>query len=193
MHTFELRRATQIIVREHQQLTLVVDGMLNFVQLLDSGQHAPGAGIFRAMLYYIREYPEKVHHPKEDQHLFARLQARTDTLDDVIDELRRQHVDSETHVHDLERAFTRYEIEGQPALADLQQLVEAYAAFYVGHRQLEEELILPAAIHYLTAEDWLDIDAAFGANRDPLEGVKVEEDLERLYSMIANTMPSAEK
>jgi len=193
MHTFELRRATQIIVREHQQLTLVVDGMLNFVQLLESGKHAPGTGIGRAMLYYIREYPEKIHHPKEDRHLFAHLQERTDTLDDVIDELRRQHVDGETHVHDLERAFARYEMAGRPALADLRQQVQAYATFYVTHRQLEEELVLPAAIHYLTMEDWLDIDAAFGANRDPMGGVKAEEDLDRLYSMIANTIPSADE
>lgn len=192
MPTYELRRATQIIIREHQQLTMVVDGLQRFVQLLALEKHAPGTGLFRAMLYYIREYPEKVHHPKEDQYLFARLQARTDTLDDVIDELRLQHADGEMHVVDLERALTHYEMEGASVLADLQRQVEAYAGFYVNHRQLEEELILPAAIHYLTEEDWIDIDAAFGANRDPMEGVKAEEDLDRLYAMIANTVPSAE-
>jgi hemerythrin-like domain-containing protein len=192
MHTFELRRATQIIIREHQQLTMVVDGLVRFVHLLALDKHAPGTGLFRAMLFYIREYPETVHHPKEDQYLFAHLQERTDTLDDVIEELRLQHADGEMHVLDLERALTRYEMEGASALEDLQQQVEAYAVFYVQHRQLEEELILPAAIHYLTEEDWLDIDAAFGANRDPMEGVKAEEDLERLYEMIANTVPSAD-
>ncbi|WP_233870460.1 hemerythrin domain-containing protein [Paraburkholderia adhaesiva] len=192
MDTFELRRATQIIVREHQQLTMVVDGLLSFVHLLGTEKHAPGTGLFRAMLYYIREFPEKIHHPKEDRYLFAHLQERTDTLDDVIDELRLQHVDGETHVLELERALTRFEIEGRPALADLQQQVETYAAFYVAHRKLEEEVILPAAIRYLTKEDWRDIDAAFGANRDPMEGVKAEEDLGRLYAMIVNTIPSAD-
>lgn len=192
MNTSELRRATQVIVREHQQLTMVVGGLQQFVRLLEQEKHAPGTGIFRAMLYYIREYPEKVHHPKEDQYLFAHLQKRTETLDDVIDELRRQHADGDTHVRDLERALTRYELEGRTALADLQQQVEVYSAFYVAHRQLEEELILPAAIHYLTAEDWFDVDAAFGANRDPMAGVKAEEDLGRLYEMIVHTIPSAD-
>jgi hemerythrin-like domain-containing protein len=192
MDTFALRRATQIIVREHQQLTMVVDGLLSFVRLLASDKHAPGTGLFRAMLFYIHEYPEKIHHPKEDQYLFARLQERTDTLDDVIEELRLQHVDEEMYVLDLERALTRYELEGRPALADLQQQVEAYAAFYASHRQMEEEVILPAAIHYLTEADWGRVDAAFGANRDPMEGVKAQEDLDRLYAMIANTIPSTD-
>jgi hemerythrin-like domain-containing protein len=192
MDTFALRRATQIIVREHQQLTMVVDGLLYFVRLLALDKNAPGTGLFRAMLYYIREYPEKVHHPKEDQYLFAHLQERTDTLDDVIEELRLQHEEEETQVLDLERALTRFELEGRSALADLQRQVEAYAAFYMNHRQLEEEVILPAAIRYLTDEDWVDIDAAFGANRDPMEGVKAEEDLDRLYAMITNTTLSAD-
>jgi hemerythrin-like domain-containing protein len=37
------------------------------------------------MLYYIREYPEQVHHPKEDRYLFARLRDRTGELDEVLD------------------------------------------------------------------------------------------------------------
>lgn len=192
MDTFALRRATQIIVREHQQLTMVVDGLLCFVHLLALDKRAPGTGLFRAMLYYIREYPDKVHHPKEDQYLFAHLQERTDTLDDVIEELRLQHADEGMYVLDLERALTRYELEGRSALADLQRQVEAYAAFYMNHRQLEEEVILPAAMRYLTDADWVDIDAAFGTNRDPMEGVKAEEDLDRLYAMITNTTLSAD-
>ncbi|WP_337999511.1 hypothetical protein [Paraburkholderia atlantica] len=42
------RRAVQTIVREHQQLSAVVNGMTRLVESL-----------------YIREYPEQVHHPKE--------------------------------------------------------------------------------------------------------------------------------
>ncbi|WP_338000203.1 hypothetical protein [Paraburkholderia hospita] len=61
------RRAIQTIMREHQQLSAVVDGMTRFVDALDTDGRAPAPVMLRAMLYYIREYPEQVHHPKEGQ------------------------------------------------------------------------------------------------------------------------------
>jgi hypothetical protein len=57
---------------------------------------------------------------------------------------------------------------------------------------MEETLILPAARRLLTEEDWAEIDAAFGANRDPFDGVKVEDDLGKLFSMIVKTIPETE-
>ncbi|WP_341773108.1 hypothetical protein [Burkholderia anthina] len=38
-------------------------------------------------------------------------------------------------------------------------------------------------------DDWAEIDAAFGANRDPFDGEKLEEDLGKLFSMIVETIP----
>jgi hemerythrin-like domain-containing protein len=178
--------ATRIIVKEHQQLSTVIAGMLRFVHRLEAGGEVPPAMVFRAMLYYIREYPEQIHHPKEDLHLFARLRKRTEELDDVINELESQHAEGELKVRDMEHALTRYELIGASALPALRELVEDYAAFYGKHRRLEEEVILPAAQRYLTSEDWADIDAAFAGNHDPFEGVKLEEDLDRLFTLILN-------
>lgn len=81
------RSAIQVIIREHQQLSTVIAGMQRFVELLGAGAKTPGPMVFRAMLYYIREYPERIHHPKEDQYLFARLWHRTRELDEVIADL----------------------------------------------------------------------------------------------------------
>jgi hypothetical protein len=56
------------------------------------------------------------------------------------------------------------------------------------HRRLEEEVILPAARQRLTEDEWNEIDDAFGANRDPFAGVKVEADLGRLFVMIVKAI-----
>ncbi|WP_216674873.1 hypothetical protein [Paraburkholderia elongata] len=71
-------------------------------------------------------------------------------------------------------------------------MVDAYAEFHTDHRCMEETLILPAARRLLTKEDWVEIDVAFGANRDPFDGVKCEEDLGKLFSMIVKTIPETE-
>ena len=183
------RRAIQTIIREHQQLSMVINGMTRLVESLGTGVNGPGPMTLRAMLYYIREYPEKVHHPKEDKYLFMRLRSRTNELNDVIDELEAQHVQGEAWVRNLERALTRYEVAGDSAVPELRKLVEEYEALYGNHRRLEEEVVLPVALRCLTTTDWIELDEAFGANRDPFDSTELEGDLDHLYSMIVNTMP----
>lgn len=181
--------ATSIILKEHQQLMAVTGGMLQFVRRRKKGNFIPGPIVFRSLLYYIREYPEKIHHPKEERYLFARIRARTDEIDDVLDDLDRQHAESEARIEELEHALTRYELGEDSALQDLGILVERYARFCANHRRIEEEIVLPVALSVLTAEDWTEIDAAFGANRDPFEGVRLEENLDKLFHMIINIVP----
>ncbi|WP_337999512.1 hypothetical protein [Paraburkholderia atlantica] len=49
-------------------------------------------------------------------------------------------------------------------------------------------MILPAALRYLTADDWLELDEAFGANRDPFSGSEIEGEMDRLFSLIVSTV-----
>ena len=184
------RRAVQTIVREHQQLSAVINGMVRFVESLSDGAHASAPMVMRAMLYYIREYPEQVHHPKEDKYLFARLQSRTDELDDVIGTLQAQHLEGEARVRDLEHALTRYELGADAAAPALRSMVEDYAAFYSQHRRLEEEVILPAALKCLSAADWMELDEAFGSNPDPFSGNEIQGELDRLYALVLNAVPA---
>ena len=186
------RSATQVILSEHRRLTSVVNAMLRVTDRMASNADSSGAMLMRAMLYYIREFPEQIHHPKEERYLFARLRERTDELDAAIDELGRQHEEGEQHIHALERSLTRYELEGASALPALRGEVRAYADFYAQHQHLEETVILPGAQRYLTVADWVEIDEAFGANRDPFESLEIEDNLDDLYALIVQTMPDAQ-
>ncbi|MBB5503290.1 hemerythrin domain-containing protein [Paraburkholderia sp. MM5384-R2] len=181
--------AVEVILREHEQLASVNRAMQEFVNQLGAKGETRALIVLRAMLYYIREYPQQVHHPKEDHFLFARLRARTHELDHVIDKLESQHVQGNVQVQELENALTRYELVGDAACASLKHLVNEYVEFSSNHRRLEEDLILPGALRFLTNEDWDEVNAAFGANRDPFDGVKLEEDLDRLFTLIVNTIP----
>lgn len=119
----------------------------------------------RSMVRYIDEYPEKLHHPKEDEHPFARL------------------------IRELERSLLFFE-EGWPRGArEFRQAVDRYAEFHWNHMRKEESRLLPLAERHLTAEDWKVIDAAFAANADPLAGVQ-ERDFEQLFSRIADLAPA---
>lgn len=188
MQTPSPRKAIQVIASEHQHLSMVVTAIQRLVKLLGAGDIVPRPVMFRSMLFYIREYPEKLHHPKEERYLFAHLRHHDNQLDKVLDELEDQHAQGKAKLQDVEHAFTRFELMGESALPILRDMVDEYAQFSANHRRLEEEVILPGACRWLTEEEWSEVDEAFAANHDPFAGAKVEADFGRLYAMIVKAL-----
>lgn len=181
---------TRIIQSEHNNLSAVINGMKYFVDSIAKGQPAPDLKVFRAMLFYIDEFPDRVHHPKEERYLFARLRNRTTELDATLTELGHQHEQGTTLVRNLEHALLRYEFEGALAFPVFRRLVDEYAKFYFSHMRLEEKEVLPAAARFFTQEDWAEIDSAFAANADPLNLLSAKDSFEKLFSLIANITPT---
>lgn len=184
-----LHAAIRVIHDEHDHLAAVIHGMLYFARTVAKGGTPPDFKVFRAMLLYISDYPEQVHHPKEDDFLFARLRARTDRLNEVLETLEAQHATGDALVCGLERALTRFELQGGAAGARFAELVEQYASFYFTHMRLEEEQVMPAAQELLTDDDWQQINAAFAANNDPLQNGEYKQGLDELFSLIVKIAP----
>lgn len=184
------QNALRIIHDEHGNLASIIRGMQYFVREIDQGKPAPDLKVFRAMLYYINEFPDRVHHPKEDHYLFARLRNRSNELDDAITDLERQHRKGTELVHRLNNALTRYEFDGSSAFLPFRAQVADYAGFYFSHMRQEEEVILPAASRLLLPEDWKEIEAAFASNCDALTGIETKSDFDRLFSLIVNITPA---
>ena len=44
------------------------------------GRHRRRPPLLHAIVHYVKEFPEKLHHPKEDAYLFPRLRARTSRI-----------------------------------------------------------------------------------------------------------------
>jgi hemerythrin-like domain-containing protein len=181
--------STRVIQDEHERLSAVMQAMRYFVRATANGANPPGCKVFRAMLLYIVDYPEKMHHPKEEQ-LFSLLQQRTDSVNDEIAELRTQHVKGEAMVRELEHKLTQYELDRETAFASFATAVEDYVTFSFDHMRLEEQAVLPAADRFLTEQDWDAVDLSFTANRDPLAGTAYAESFDRLFSLIVNITPA---
>ncbi|MBL8385700.1 MAG: hemerythrin domain-containing protein [Burkholderiales bacterium] len=179
-------RALGLIRDEHRTLAAVLSGLRFLVHDIQAGRAAPDFELFRAMTYYIDAYPERLHHPQEENHLFRRLEARTAAADAVLDELRREHAAGEAAIRDLEHSLLAYEQSG--SLQPFAEAVETFVADYFSHMRKEEDVVLPLAVQWLDAADWTDIAAAFAANRDPLAG-QAEADFRKLFSRIVNLAP----
>jgi len=157
--------AIEIIRDEHRSLSAILNSLQTQVEAACSGSSEPDFFLFSAMLDYIEAFPERQHHPKEDQFLFRFLRQRTDRADTVLDELERQHRQSRDELRALRSALQAWR-EGGSA-DDFAEAFDGYIRFHWDHMQQEENIVLPLAEECLSAEDWRIIEAAFEANRAP--------------------------
>lgn len=126
--------------------------------------------VLRAMLFYIDEFPERLHHPKETELLFPPVARLAPETREVIERLEQDHAKGESAVRELQHLLLAWELVGDSRRAAFEDAAKRYKAFYLDHMRLEDTLILPAAQRVLGAADWQALDAAFAANCDPLTG-----------------------
>jgi hemerythrin-like domain-containing protein len=182
-------KAIQKIRDEHRSIAAVLHGLKQLARDAQDARVKPGFAVFRAMLHYIDEFPEALHHPKEDNFLFPPIAARATGAQALIDGLRREHQDGKRLIRELERALVLFEDAWPAGAAEFLRAVDDYVDFHWKHMKKEEEQLLPLAEKYLSAEDWRAIDQAFEANRDPIAGV-YEKDFHTLFSRIVSLAPA---
>ncbi|WP_309684231.1 hemerythrin domain-containing protein [Polaromonas sp.] len=184
--------ATLHIIRdEHAGLAAMLRSLL---MMLDRGPgDAPETffDVLRAMLFYIDEFPERQHHPKESDLLFPRvLRAAPETVK-TIQRLELDHLNGEHRVRELQHQLIAWEVLGESRKPDFEVAARGYVAFYLEHMRLEEAVILPAAEKSLNQADWLELDAAFGSNRDLLTGQHPRDPVyDRLFTRIVMKTPA---
>ena len=184
-----MKEAIAILKSEHRSISAVLQALKELGRLAHDATARPRFQVLRSMVRYIDEYPERLHHPKEDQHLFARLAARAPEARPLVEELQAEHQEGARLIRELERALLFME-EGWPVGArEFRKAADAYAEFHWKHMRKEEQQLLPLAERHLTPEDWQAIDAAFARNRDPIAGMH-ERDFDQLFTRIVNLAPA---
>lgn len=182
--------AIRIIKDEHRSLAAVLHGMLYLVHHTRDRGDKPNFDLLGAMVYYIDAFPERFHHPKEDQYLFRLLRIRFPDSADVLNRLQQEHRVGAEKIRTLEQALARYQQGGGEEFSNFLAAVEAYAAFHWTHMKTEEHVVLPMAQKYLTADDWESIDAAFLGHTDPMLGVEAGAKYEELFRRITWLAPA---
>jgi hemerythrin-like domain-containing protein len=186
-----MRHTTLDILRqEHEALAAMLRSMGLLLAQAERAGHAPDFSVLRAMLLYVDEFPERLHHRKESQWLFPRLRERCPELATVLDRLERDHEAGERNIRALEHALLAYEVLGQPRRARFEQQLSVYTRFYLEHMAVEESEILPAARRSFSDADWAELDAIFGAHGDPMTGGATEPEYQPLFQKILMTAPA---
>ena len=183
--------ALQIIRDEHASLAAMLQSMRMMVQRGPADDRRHFFEVVRAMLFYIDEFPERLHHPKESNLLFPKVVKLAPKVMGAIDKLERDHLASEKAVRDMQHLLLAWELLGEGRRQVFEEALEQYIRAYLEHMGLEESAILPEAERCFSAEDWQALDAAFAQNADPLTGhYPPAQEFEKLFSLIVTRAPS---
>lgn len=184
-------RAMAVIQDEHRSLSAVIRGLLHFSNEAMHGRANLDPEMVRRMIRYLHDFPEALHHPKEEKYIFSRLRALGSDLNPLIEELERQHERERQLVEALEHSLEQYE-RGEPGgLKAFDTAMNTLAKAIWEHMGCEEKQVFPAARARLGEADWTAIAEAFEANKDPSFADLDDDDFGKLFVKIANLLPKS--
>lgn len=183
-------QAINIIRAEHRALGAVINNIKAMLQEVQAQRMSMDFRLFWAMVYYIAAFPDRLHHPKEDDWLFARLKQRTPLADELIDTLQNQHQAEPAALAGIRRDLGNFEAGVPGSFEALQATVANYADFTWTHLRTEENELLPLAEAHLLASDWDAIAQAFAQNADPLTGSTESDMFDALFHDIVKRTPA---
>ncbi len=188
-----MAKVLNIISDEHRSIGAILHGMQHLVNEIRQHHRKIDCGVFRAMLYYLDTFSERMHHPKEDRYLFSAMRRHGAAAGALIDELEREHAAGAQNLRRLEQALLRYEEGGGAEFDAFARVADQFSADYRAHMRKEEDQVYPLARKLLSADQWDDIgddiDRAFAGNRDPLAAERDGADFAKLFSRIVALAP----
>jgi len=165
------QRAVTVIRDEHRSLAAVIQALQ--ANVVD-GSPPADFRMLRAAVFYLGAFPERLHHPREEQTLFRVLRQKAPESAAVLETLEQQHREGARVFNQLRTALADFEAAGAEGRPVFEQSVREYAQLQWQHMALEETQVLPMASRHLAPQDWLSIATAFEAHQDPCLDLETE-------------------
>ena len=168
---------------EHVYFNQLLNLLHRQVDVFHTGEQ-PNYELMMDVVSYLREYSDRVHHPREDA-AFAILVKRCPDLAPMLARLGQEHRIIAQAGEVLLKALQA--IVGGVIVPRVEVEVAAatYLVYYGNHIAKEEEDVLARAAKELTRADWDAVKNAVAPVRDPLFGAEPESRFRELRRQIA--------
>src|SRR3990167_8730844 len=103
------RSSLQTIKDEHAALAAMLQSLLLMLDRGPGDEPERFFDVLRAMLFYIDEFPERLHHPKESDLLFPRVVRLAPSVMEAVQRLERDHMNGEKAVRELQHLLLAWE------------------------------------------------------------------------------------
>lgn len=168
---------------EHDNFRRLLDLLESQIGLFHEAAQ-PNYELMLDIIYYLRHYPDRVHHPREDAAI-ARLVDRDSSARDMARRLLGEH---EVLAKSGTQLLEQLDCIVSDALVSREALeasAATYITYYRQHMSREEADLFPRAEKLLRRNDWAAVDSAIATSMDPLFGKQVEQRYQALNRRIA--------
>ncbi|PLP96512.1 hemerythrin domain-containing protein [Cupriavidus pauculus] len=168
--------------QDHIHFARLLDLLEAQVIQFDRGER-PDYHLMETIIYYLRNFGDRVHHPREDV-AYARLVARDPDMQIVVSRLQQEHRVIASVGEALLERLNEAERDMISSRAALEAAGAMYLVYYRNHLSTEERYVMPRATQLLTHEDWEAVDAAVPELADPLFGSSTQQRFAMLRDLI---------
>jgi hemerythrin-like domain-containing protein len=146
-------RSTEDLEHEHRAIELVLTGLERMAKQLEAGR-ALNRDRGEKALELVRNFADKCHYGKEEQHYFTMLEARgLPRATGLVSELLHEHGEGRRHARAMARSLvgaTENDPEDGPLFA---RHARDYVSLLRAHIHKEDKVLFPIADAKLTPED----------------------------------------
>ena len=167
--------------QEHANTAMLLKGFEEQIDQFASG-NSPDYELLEVTLDYLAEFPDQIHHPKEDL-IYQKLKLKDPTAE-VID-LPSEHEDLAALTRSVRTAIRDVLQDSLGPRDWLTSVSRNFLATYRRHMRMEDAFLFPLAEKHLSADDWQDLDAKLSDYQaDPLFSPATAKRFEALLAYI---------
>ena len=161
------------LLAEHRHMSTILKLLEKQIDLIESGG-AVNAHVVYETMYYMAQYPDRFHHPREDA-IYQRAAQLSPKLADDVDTLQRDHDQLADHSKAALLTISDWRI-GKTGKEPVVIAGRAYINDLFRHMEAEEKLVFPVIESTLSAADWreLELDDNLSPAADPVFGTRVD-------------------
>jgi hemerythrin-like domain-containing protein len=168
---------------EHRHFSRLLDLLERQVAAFHA-DNQPNFELMLALVRYLRYFPDRYHHPREDVG-FARMAKRDPQLKPMVEQLLQEHRVIAAAGSELLKYLEQVVDDVVVERAKVEAAAATYLVYYRRHLALEDRDIVPRAEQLLTPADWEAVMAAIPHGPDPLFGEDFEPRYKELRRQIA--------
>jgi hemerythrin-like domain-containing protein len=171
-----------LLRRDHVHFSLVLDMLDRQADALEQGTKS-AVPLICLGLKYLRNYPRKVHHPKEDAIYAALRHHMVRGVDNLFNALE-EHAELHQELAAVFAAANSLANKDGDAVGGFCQRLRHFTTRERRHIEMEEAHLYPAAVHMLTPEEWALIEASCSSEVDPAFGEEAAISFDRMIAEI---------
>jgi hemerythrin-like domain-containing protein len=188
-----MARIISALRREHESIGNILDVLESEIAYVVEyqGRRRADYRLIWSAIDYFTDFPDLVHHPKEDL-VYEQMRLLDPVAATRVGDIPAAHASLALGLHNLaEEVKAVMEDPARPRAA-LVDLARTFIRQYRRHVDLEEAVFFPAAERMLDETSWSDLDHRMTARLDPLIGGESGERFEALRRTIAAKVSAPE-